>query len=220
MAARSVIVTSIRRFLGTAADDPAYSDAILNPIVQEACDSLVTDINIQNRSYNSTTVTLAADSTTSHLYTFATQSSPLTDFASWIELRYTDSNGFELNEVPLDGLRQSGSGHFAITGIDSAGVVETSVDSTAGKDIWMRYTRWPALLTADGSVPGGIPLRFHDVIALEALYAFELGGEARTPQRLYTRWMDRRAQLIHHVGKRGAQPSRTRLYSDDERSAF
>lgn len=220
MAARSTIVANIRRFLGTASNDPAYTDAILNPIVQEACDSLVTDINAQNPAYNSTTVTLTADSSTSRVYTFATQSVALTDFSRFSEVRYTDSNGFELHEAPLDGLRQSGAGHFAIYGIDSAGVLETSVDSEAGKDIWMRYTQWPALLSADGDVPGGIPLRFHDVIALEALYAFELGGEARTPQRLYSRWMDRRAQLIHHVGKRGSQPSRTRLYSDSERTAF
>ena len=214
MAARSTIVTSIRRYLAADSDDPLYTDTILNPIVQEAADSLVTDINIQNRAYNSTTVTLTADSTTSHLYTFATQSSPLTDFSGWLEMRLIDANGLAMHEVPMDGLREAGEGHFAITGIDSAGVLESSLDTSAGTAVWMRYTQWPALLSGDSSVPGGIPLRFHDVIALEALYAFELGGESRTPQRLYTRWLDRRAQLIHHVGKRGAQPSRTRLYAD------
>ena len=211
MAARSMIVTSIRRFLGTASDDPAYSDTILNPIVQEAADSLVTDINVQNPGYNSTTVTLSADSTTSRLYTFTTQSTAITDFSRWLEVRWTDSDGLELHEVSLDGLRSSGADHFNIYGIDS--VLETSKDSTAGTAVWLRYTQWPAELSSDSDVPGGIPLRFHDVIALEALFAFGLGGEQRLPPELFQRWQTRRGQLIHHVGKRGAQPSRSRLYA-------
>ena len=212
MASRATIVTSIRRFLGTASNDPAYTDTILNPIVQEAADSLVTDINIQNPAYNSTTVTLGADSSTGRVYTFATQSTALTDFSRWLEVRWTDSDGLELIEVPLDGLRQAGASHFAIRGIDSAGVLETSKDSQVGTDLFFRYTQWPVALSGDSSVPGGIPLHFHDVIALEALYAFALGGETRLPASLFARWTDRRGQLIHHVGKRGAQPSRTRLY--------
>ncbi len=214
MAARSTIVTSIRRYLAADSDDPAFSDTILNEIVQESADSLVTDINIQNPGYNSTTVTLVADSSTSHDYSFATQSSAITDFARWTEIRFLDSNGLELVEVPLDALRQSGAGHFFIRGIDSAAVLETSVDSVAGKNVWMRYITWPTALSADGSVPGGIPLRFHDVIALEALYAFGLGGESRLPPELFVRWEKRRGQLMSHVGKRGTQPSRTRLYAD------
>ncbi len=214
MASRSTIVTSIRRLLLTNADDPAYTAAILNPIVQEAADSLVTDINIQNPAYNSTTVTLAADSSSGRVYTFATQSTALTDFARWLEVRWTDIDGLALIEAPLDGLRQAGADHFAIRGIDSAGVLETSKDSQTGTDIFFRYTQWPTDLSADASVPGGIPLHFHDVIALEALYAFELGGESRTPAHLFARWEKRRGQLIHHVGKRGVQPSRTRLYAE------
>ncbi len=214
MASRSTIVTSIRRLLLTDADDPAYTDTILNPIVQEAADSLVSDINIQNPAYNSTTVTLAADSSSGRVYTFATQSSAITDFSRWLEVRWTDIDGLDLVEAPLDGLRQAGDSHFAIRGIDSAAVLETSRDSQAGTDIFFRYTQWPIDLTADGSVPGGIPLKFHDVIALEALFAFALGGEARVPASLFARWQDRRGQLIHHVGKRGVQPSRTRIYAE------
>ena len=214
MAARSTIVTSIRRYLGVKSDDPAYTATILNPIVQEAADSLVTDINEQNPSYNSTTVTLTADSSTSRLHTFSTQSSPLTDFARWLEVRWTDSDGFELGEVRYDELRDAGRDHFVVTGIDSAGVLETSPDSPAGKDVWMRYTQWPAELSADGDVPGGIPLRFHDVIGLEAVFAFALGGEQRVPADLRARWFDRRNQLIHHVGRRGAQVARSKIYQE------
>lgn len=200
--------------LGTESDDPAFDDAVLDPVVQEAVDSLRSDINLANPGYNSTTVTLAADSSTSRTYTFATQSTPVTDFARWLEVRWTDEDGLELHEVRVDELREAGPDHFAITGIDSAPTLVTSKDSEAGVAVWLRYTQWETDLTADGDVPGGIPLKYHDVIALEALYAFALGGEERTPTGLYQRWLDRRAQLMHHVGKRGVQPSRTRIYSD------
>ncbi len=218
MAARSTIVTGIRVLLATPQDDPAYTDTILNPIVQKAVDSLLTDINEQNPDYNMTTVTLAADSSTGRVYTFASQSSPITDFARWREIRWTDSAGLELTEVRSDELRAAGGDHFFLSGIDSAPVLETSPDSTAGTDIFLRYTQWFADMTigsgGDTDVPSGIPLKFHDVIELEALFAFALGGEQRTPPDLRDRWFDRRNQLMHHVGRRGSQVARTRLYSD------
>ncbi len=218
MAARSTIVSTIRVFLATPSDDPAYSNTILNPIVQQAVDSLLTDINEQNPSYNSTPVTLAADSSTGRVYTFASQSTPITDFGRWLDIRWTDSDGLVLTEVRYDELRPAGADHFIITGIDSAPTLETSPDSEAGKAIWLRYTQWFADMTSgsggDTDVPSGIPLKFHDVIALEALFAFALGGEQHRPADLRDRWFDRRAQLIHHVGRRGSQVARTRLYSD------
>lgn len=214
MASRSSIRTRLRRLLSVDSDDPEFDSDVLNEIIQEACDSLVTDINRQNPSYNTTTVTLEADSSSSHLYTFATQDTPITDFSRWLEVRWTDSEGLELDEVGLQDLRSAGQDHFCITGIDSAPVLQTSPDSSAGTDVWLRYVQWPTALSSDNDVPGGIPLRFHDVIALEALYAFALGGEARTPRELYDRWFDRRAQLMSHVGQRGPQNSRTRLYAE------
>lgn len=212
MASRATIKTSALRLLGAKSDDPFYSDTILDPIVQEAVDSLLTDINEQNPSYNSTIVTLTADSSNSRLHTFATQSSALTDFSRWLEVRWLDATGLILIETRFDELRDAGPDHFIITGIESAGVLETSPDSPAGRDVWMRYTQWPVELSGDSSVPGGIPLRFHDVIALEMLFAFALGGEQALPRTLSDRWFDRRNQLIHHVGRRGAQPTRTKLY--------
>ncbi len=211
---RQTILTRVRTYLGTASDDPAYTDAILNPIAQEAADSILTDINQQNEGYNSTTVTLKSDTTTSYTYTFSTQATPITDFARWIEVRWTDSTGLQLIEVRYDELRPSGQDAFYISGIDSAPVLETSPDSTAGTDVWLRYTKWFADMSADTDVPAGIPLKFHDVIALEMLYAFGLGGEQRLPRELYDRWLDRRGQLIHHVGQRGSQPTRTRITTD------
>ena len=69
-------------------------------------------------------------------------------------------------------------------------------------------------MTAGTAVPNGVPLKFHDVIALEMLYCFGLGGEQRLPPELWERWQRRRGQLISHVGKRGTQPSRSRIYTD------
>lgn len=214
MAARSTILTRVRTYLGTSSDDPAYTDLILNPIAQEAVDSIVEDINLQNRGMNSATVTLVADTAAGHIYTFSSQSSPITDFSTWIEMRWTDENGLELTEVRYDELRAAGQDSFYIRGIDSVPILTTSTDSSAGVAIWMRYTKNFADMANDNDVPAGIPLKFHDVIALEMLFAFALGGEQTLPADLYRRWERRRGQLIHHVGQRGVQPTRTRIYTD------
>lgn len=213
MAARSTIVASIRRYLATPDDDPAYSDTILNPIVQEAVDALLTDINEQNPVYNSKTFGLTADSSSGRIYTFASQPIPITDFARWLEVRWIDSRGTELTEIAYDFFEHGGADHFMVYDIDSAAILETSPGSTPGQDVWFRYTKWFADMTDDNDVPKGIPLKFHDVIGLEALFCFGLGGEQRLPPELRNRWFDRRNQLMHHVGRRGSQPTRTRLYS-------
>ena len=211
---RDTIITRVRTYLGTASDDPAYTNAILEPIVQEAADGLVMDINLQNPGMNSKTVTLKADSASSHLYTFSTQTAAITDFGSWLEVRWTDSSGLELHEVRYEELRWAGQDHFFIAGLDDVPILETSADSGAGTDIFFRYSPFFADMTVGTNVPAGIPLKFHDVIALEMLYVFGLGGEADLPPALFRRWETRRGQLIHHVGKRGTQPSRSRVYTD------
>jgi hypothetical protein len=216
MASRSTIRASMIRMLGTTSDDPAYSSDVLNPIIQEAIYSLQADINIQNPSFNVMEATLVAASSTSHDYTFATQATPITNFARWLEVRWTDGDGLELSECRLEELRDAGPDFFTIMreGIETLGRLKTSTDSDAGTDVWMRYTLWEAEMSSDSDVPESIPLQFHDVIALEGLYVFGLGGEDRTPPELYNRWMDRRNQLMHYVGKRGVQPSRSRIYVD------
>lgn len=214
MASRSTIRTWLRTFLGAESDDPAFSDAILNPILQQATDALLADLVDASPGYLSKTVTLEADSASSHLYTFATQSTAVEDFARWLEVRWTDEDGSRLDEARLDELGDAGADHFAITGPDETPVLQTSKDSTAGEDVWMRYAYWPAEMSGDASEPGGIPSRFHDVIALEALFAFGLGGEQSRPRELELRWRDRRAQLLTQVSRRGTQPSRTRVYDE------
>lgn len=202
--------------LGTSADDAAFSATILDPIIQEAIDGLLHDMQEANPHYLATSVTLTADSGSSHLYTFALQSPAVTDFAKWIEVRYTDENGIPLAECRLDELRDFGSDYFTLLGREDAPILQTSADSPAGTPLFFRYATWPALLANDGDIPTGIPTRYHDVIALEALFAFGLGGEQQRPPELSIRWRDRRAQLLARVGRRGAQPSRSRLVRQED----
>lgn len=209
---RGQLKTLIRQFLGTSEDDQAFDDDVLNPIVQQAVDSLLTSIQDANPDYLvRTPVTLRADGGVGHNYTFTTQTVPITDFAKWLEVRYDDEDGSELEERRLEDLRNAGSGCFAITGPDEAPVLVTSPDSPAAALLFFRYGYWPAELASDSSVPTGVPSRFHDVIALEALYAFGLGGEQRLPRELYDRWFDRRNQMLGRVGRRGVSNSRTRI---------
>lgn len=204
--------TIIRDLLGTSSDDPAYSSTILDPQVQDAYDSLLSQILRANPDYLTKTVTLEADSATSHNYTFSAQDTPVTDFAGWLEVRWTDEDGALLRECRYDELRNAGTDYFTITGPDDTPVLRTSKDSEAGTDLYFKYRYWPAEFEDDNSVPSAIPARFHMVVALECLFtAYGAGGEQRLPRELYQRWQDRRGDLLAHVGRRGVQNSRTRL---------
>jgi hypothetical protein len=216
VASRGTIKDRLRLYLGVDSDDPQYSDELLNWVFLEAVSSLATDINRQNPSFNVTEATLTPQSSTSRDYVFGTQPTAITNFASWLEVRWTDSEGLELHECRLDEIRAAGPDHFTILreGIESLGRLKVSDDSPAGQNVWMRYTIWEAVFTSDSDSPASVPAEFHDVIVLEMLFAFAIGGEAAIPRDLHARWQDRRAQLIHYVGKRGVQNSRSRIYVD------
>ena len=210
MASRATIRGWIRNLLGTTSDDPFFKASTLDPIIQQACDALVTAISEENPDYLvKPPVTLTAQSATSHSYDFAQLQ--ITDFAKVLELRYTDEDGAELMEARLEELRDAGADYYAITGDDEHAVLQTSKATEAGTALWMRYRYWPADMDDDADSPEGIPTKFHDVVALEALFAFGLGGEQRLPPELHARWIDRRAQLFQHVKSRSTVPRRTRL---------
>lgn len=211
---RGTIKTLLRTLLGTTSDDPKFGATTLDPIVQQAVDSIVTDIVQANPSWLSKQVTLLANGGVGHTYTLTTQAVPILDFSRWLEVRYTDENGAKFTHARLEELNEKGSGYFDIVGPDDAPDLITSPSTSDAAPIWMRYAYWAAELASDSSVPTAVPGRFHDVVALEALFVYGLGGEeARTPE-MRERWQDRRAQLIAHCGRRGVEPNRTRLYGD------
>lgn len=217
MTTRATAKTLIRNLLGTTVDDPLYGDStpgvspLLDPILQQVVDALVGEIHQANEGFLSKSVTLTPDSPSSRLYTFATQAAPITDFAKWLEVRFTDSDGAELEEVRLDELHDAGADFFTITGADESAVLQASPDTGAGGNLWMRYAYWPADMVNDASLILGVPQKFHDVVELESLFVFGIGGESRWPDELRERWTNRRAALFAHVTKRGRQPARTRL---------
>lgn len=217
MATRGQVKLWVRNWLGTGADDPVYGDTaagispLLDPAVQQVVDQLIDEIHVANAHYLSKFAVLAAQTTTSRLYPLASQTVPITDFAHWLELRVTDEVGSEFEEAKIDELTAAGSGFFCVTGPDDAAVVQTSADTDAGIPLWLRYAYWPPDLADDTTVIPGIPARFHDVVALECLFVFAVGGESRWPEELRERRTNRHAALIAHVTKRGIQPNRTRL---------
>lgn len=212
MASRGTLRTLLLQYLATSADDAAFNPTVLNELLQQGYDSLVSDIHIQEPSYLSKTVMLTPFSATSHEYRFASQSPAITDFAHWVVVRLESDEGLDLDWCRHDELRDQGSDFFTIIGPDDSAVLHTSPDTIVGEEIFLRYGYWPTAFAADGDTPAAIPTRYHEVVALEAAYiAFGLGGEQRISPELLSRWNDRRAQLMHHVSRRGIRPSRTRI---------
>lgn len=201
-----------RTYLGTAEDDPQFTDAILLAIAGEAYDALLHDIHEISPGYLAMPVTLAAASSTSRTYTFAAQTPAITDFAGWLDVRATDADGVQFSEVPYAELNNGGDHAFALVGTDDTPVLYTSPDVDAGLPLYLLYRQWPTALTSGSSTPTKIPTRFHDVVALEmASIAFGLGGEQRMPPEIFARWQDRRGQLLQAVSRRGVGSSTMRL---------
>ncbi len=217
MATRGIIKTLVRNWLGTGADDPVFGDTaagvspLLDPAVQQVVDDLIDQIHLASPQYLSKFSALVADDPAGNLYSLANQAVPIIDFSHWLELRMTDANGSAFEEARLEELQSVGSGYFCITGPDETPVVQTSPDTQSGVGLWLRYGYWPTDLVDDNTVIPGIPLRFHDVVALETLFVFGVGGESRWPEELRERRQNRHASLIAHVTKRGVQQGRTRL---------
>jgi hypothetical protein len=212
VASRSTIKGWIRNLLGTTADDPFFADETLDPIVQQAADAIVGAILEHNPDFLvKTPVTLAALAATSNIYNLPSQTTPVTDFAGVLEMRATDETGRELQEARLAELTAFGGYWYAITGADESAQIVTSRDTPAGTPLWLRYRYWPVDMAEDTDAPGGIPVKFHDVVALESLFAYGLGGEQRLPPELFQRWQDRRGQLLSHVSRRSTRPRTTRL---------
>ena len=197
----------LRMMLGIDETDPTYTDARLNMALLHGHQSLLTDIEVHTPDFLWKTATLAVDSGETHKYTLSTQSAPITDFSGWLEMRYTDKDGSLLRECRADEMREAGGDYFSISSLDETAIITTSDDSPDSKALWLRYRYWPPDMDTDDDVPGGIPAKFRDVVALESLSVVA----PNAPQNLYLRWIDRRGQLMAHIGRRGVAPGRTRL---------
>src|ERR1043166_4111776 len=148
---RAQVKRLIRVLLGTTSDDPAFTDATLDPVIQDVVFGLVAELHLVYRSYLAKSVTLTADGPTSHLYTFSTQTPAITDFAYWLELRLNDADGSALEEVRLDELNDAYGDSFALSGPDGFPVLATSGGTTPGAPLFLRYGYWLAALTSDSS---------------------------------------------------------------------
>ncbi|HKR55550.1 MAG TPA: hypothetical protein VJS20_04570 [Gemmatimonadales bacterium] len=219
MATLGALRNTLLVYLTTTADDPLYTPAVLNGLLTQAHRSLLEAVQHVNRSYLIKEVLLTPDAQTQPVwasaplnqYTFASQSPAIADFSYWVELRKTNEDGDLLKECRFEELRDAGNGFFCFTGVDESVVLRVSRDTENGLNLFLRYGYQPVNMVADTDVPGGIPAKFHDVIALEACFGFGLGGESVFPADLKIRWLDRKAELLASVTQRGMQPQRIRV---------
>lgn len=221
MSTRSQVKANLRLYLGADIDDPLYGDTAgaglsptLDPIVQQAVDSLLEDIYLEVPAFAPKVAILAASASDARTYPLISQTPPIGDFSHWLRLRWDSEDGGDLTECPWDQLTEVGAGFFAVVGADNQTVIETSLACDAGHPLWLQYGFKPAELATDADQIPLIPRKFHDVVALEALFAFDLGGASEQPVGLRRRWLDRRAQLMARISHRGTQQRRTRLDTD------
>jgi hypothetical protein len=192
-------------YLGTTSADKAFPPATLNLLINNAVNALLDDIGEMNPAWLRLAVTLAAQSSTSHLYTLPA------DFSGWLEVKLDNADGAPCTEVRDDELDSTGGYVFSIIGSDHAATLTTGSTISQGNPLYLKYKAWPVDLAADADQPDMIPRKYHDVIAL---YAAEegmgLGGEGALPATLIRRKEDRHAQLMMHVARRGVEVAQTR----------
>lgn len=216
---RSHLRSLMRTWLGVRDDDRYYTDDRLNQLLQSAHASLLSDIAEVNPSYFSVVTTLVAEGSTgddAHRYVFASQSSPITDFAKWEEVRVEDYEGVQMAQVRANELFVTGAYAFTLEQDKTDGLtLRTSPHAEDGVDVWMRYSYWPEAMTDDDDTPGGIPTEYIDIVAMEAVFSLP-GVVERTSPILSQRWVDRRGQMMFRIGKLGADSSRVRNVEDNE----
>lgn len=181
-------------YLGTSSADKAYPSTTLNFLLNNAVNRILEDIQETNPGWLRTTTTLTSST---HSYTLPA------DFRKALEVRITDKDGVELEEVRDDDINAVSGYAYAISGADHAATLTTGSTVEEGVDLYLRYGYWPSDLSADADQPDSIPRKFHDIIALEAAKeGFGLGGEQEFPATLQDQLYDRTAQLHNHVSRR------------------
>lgn len=209
MATLSQLQTQVYAMLGTTSSDRAFPATAVTQWLNDAFNALLADLP---GAFLTKRATLAADGGTGRVYTLSTQSTAITDLRQFRDVRTVDRQGVQLEIVDYDDLETWQGNAYAVYGPDASVVLETSRTVADASALAILYAYWPPALSAAGDVPGGIPDRFHDLIALGAAeLAFTSGGEGMFPQTYARKQADRHAQFRHHCGQRGGSPSRQRV---------
>lgn len=197
---RPAIRESIYTYLGTSSVDPAFPTARLNILIQNVLNELYADIP---EGVLVKVTTLTPDAIDGARYPFASQSSPILDFQKADEVRIATASGRQLREIPYGQRQAFGANGYSIIGDDADTTLVLTPGTQEAQPLFLSYSYWPALWTADNTECPGIPSRFHDVVALEAAkQAYAMGNEQSWPGTYETIRFDRRAQLQSHWGNR------------------
>lgn len=188
--------------LGTDSKDKFYPAATVDLWLNAAADAVMQRVKETAPDIYRKVATLAAASATSRTYALGTQGTPITDFAGVLALRLVDVDGAPLTLVRDEEL-DSAAGAYSVIGLDEAATITTSADIAAGSALWLKYSYWPAQMDDDTDEPGGVPERFHPLIAFEAAETlFTLGDEQAMPGDMKRIQVDWDARLLLHVSRR------------------
>lgn len=194
---RADLRTYLRTLLGVESNDKLYTDTRLNLLLEQAHAGLVAEVRQAAPEFFTATITLT-ESGAGNTYLLTSQ---ISNFAELLEVRVTNASGVELSQVRVEDLNAARGNRYALTGTDEQATILTSSDVTAAAALYVRYSYWPSAFTSDVAPPG-IPSAFHELVGLEAIFVFELGGEGVLPKSLRERWAVRRQAFLTHVSNR------------------
>lgn len=190
--------------LGTTSTDKAFTSArvtaALNDALNELCQEMPAGFLYQPATW-------AATAEGSHQYALGGLDPAVTSLRAVITARITSEEGPRLREVPFSLLSAYDGLTYAVTGSDEAPTLHTGPGVQAGETLYVTVDTWHTELASDSDEPAWLPARFHDVpclMASEVLFAS--GDEGEMPNGLARKLLDRRSQLITHVGRRSADP--------------
>jgi hypothetical protein len=194
----------MRVYLGTSEDDPAFSDTALTTLAQNAVRALLADYP---EGVLVTTTTLRPSAADPHYYGLGQQEPQILDFFVVDEVRLNDSTGAALREVPYPQRNAWGAAGYSVLNFDALAAIVTTPATTAGAPLFLVYQPTiPPLV--EGQPIAGVPVAFHDVVALDAArMAYAAGGEQRWPDTYELERQDRRAQLFAYLGRRSRDVS-------------
>lgn len=199
---RDEMRTYMRTLLGVEDNDQLFTDARLDLLLEHAHAGLVGEMRKVAPDYFVKTSTITY-SGTANQYNLGAQ---IPDFAEVLSVRVTDATGAKLSPTGIEQIGSAGSNKYALYDRDDIAKIITSGDVTGAVSLWVRYSYWPTALTSN-IAPPGVPEKYHEVVPLEAVFAFEIGNEQQVPKVLRERWELRKRQLLAHISNRVLVPT-------------